>query len=58
MAVHDLTPQLRTRLSRLEKLVGAPAVEELVRGAQEELGRPGTWGTTFTLVQAWATTAG
>jgi hypothetical protein len=36
----------------LEPLVGEIALDDLLRQADAELGRPGTWGTTFTLVQA------
>lgn len=39
---------------RLEALAGAAALDELLRQAELELGREGVWGTTFTLVQAWA----
>ncbi len=37
---------------RLEPLIGRAALDDLLRQAEEELARPGTWGTTFTLVQA------
>ncbi|HEU5293549.1 MAG TPA: class I SAM-dependent methyltransferase [Burkholderiaceae bacterium] len=37
---------------RLEALVGKVGLDDLVRQAEVELSRPGTWGTTFTLVQA------
>jgi hypothetical protein len=43
---------------RLEKLVGAEALDALLREVEAELARPGTWGTTFTLVQAWAAVPG
>jgi SAM-dependent methyltransferase len=43
---------------RLEALVGASALAALVREAADELQRPGAWGTTFTLIQAFATLAG
>lgn len=39
---------------RLEALIGKANLDDLVRQAEVELGRPGTWGTTFTLVQAYA----
>jgi SAM-dependent methyltransferase len=39
---------------RLEALVQKSDLDDLVRQAELELGRPGTWGTTFTLVQAYA----
>lgn len=37
---------------RLETLIGSADLDRLVRRAEEELGRPGTWGTTFLLIQA------
>lgn len=37
---------------RLEALVGKIALDDLLRQAEEELSRPDTWGTTFTLIQA------
>jgi len=37
----------------LERLVGTAELENLVHQAALELDRPGTWGTTFTLVQAY-----
>jgi len=40
---------------RLATLAGDAALDALLRDAEAELARPGTWGTTFTLVQAWAT---
>jgi len=39
--------------SRLEDLVGTAALEELLRKAEDEINRPGAWGTTFTLVQTF-----
>lgn len=39
---------------RLEKLMKADALDSLLRQAQAEIERPGTWGTTFTLVQVFA----
>ncbi len=39
---------------RLEKLCGSSELDELVLQAEAELSREGTWGTTFTLIQAWA----
>jgi SAM-dependent methyltransferase len=39
---------------RLEALVPAAELDALMRQAETELARPGTWGTTFTLIQAWA----
>lgn len=38
---------------RLEALIGKASLDDLLLQAEEELGRPGTWGTTFTLVQAY-----
>jgi SAM-dependent methyltransferase len=40
--------------ARLEAIVGKTELESLVREAEQELDRPGTWGTTFTVVQAYA----
>jgi len=40
--------------ARLEALVGKMDLDALVQQAELELGRPGTWGTTFTLIQAYA----
>ncbi len=37
---------------RLEGLVGKQSLDELIAHAEEELARPGVWGTTFTLIQA------
>lgn len=39
---------------RLEALVGSEQLMALLRDAQAELERAGTWGTTFTLIQAYA----
>src|SRR5215467_9086405 len=39
---------------RLEGLVGKAELDDLVRRVEVELARPGTWGTTFTLIQAYA----
>lgn len=39
---------------RLEALIGKADLDDLVQQAEVELGRPGTWGTTFTLIQAYA----
>ncbi len=39
---------------RLEALIGKGGLDDLVRQAELELSRPGTWGTTFTLIQAYA----
>ena len=36
---------------RLETLVGASELDEVIGKAEDELKRPGTWGTTFTLIQ-------
>lgn len=42
---------------RLEALTKAEALDSLLRRAQEEIDRPGCWGTTFTLVQVFAKAA-
>jgi hypothetical protein len=39
---------------RLEALIGKADLDDLVRRAELELSRPSTWGTTFTLIQAYA----
>jgi SAM-dependent methyltransferase len=39
---------------RLLRLVSRTELEELRQRAEAELAQPGRWGTTFTLVQAWA----
>lgn len=39
---------------RLEKLHGSSELDELILKAEAELSREGTWGTTFTLIQACA----
>jgi SAM-dependent methyltransferase len=39
---------------RLEKLAPAAELDALLADTKAELARPGTWGTTFTLVQAYA----
>ena len=39
---------------RLEALIGKADLDDLVRQAELELSRPSTWGTTFTLIQAYA----
>jgi SAM-dependent methyltransferase len=43
---------------RLEALAGKVELDDLMRQAQGELQRPSTWGTTFTLLQAYATLPG
>jgi SAM-dependent methyltransferase len=40
---------------RLLRLVSRDELEELRRLAEAEISQPGRWGTTFTLIQAWAT---
>jgi SAM-dependent methyltransferase len=40
--------------SRLETLLGQQELDALLQRAESELSRPGTWGTTFTLVQTVA----
>jgi len=42
--------------SRLLELVNAGELDGLISDTEAELARPGTWGTTFTLIQAFATT--
>lgn len=37
---------------RLEPLIGKVGLDDLLLQAEDEMNRPGTWGTTFTLVQA------
>lgn len=61
VALADGHPYLRLPLQfatslrpRLESLVGANELERLMREAEVELTRPETWGTTFTLIQAYA----
>ena len=39
---------------RLETLIGKADLDDLVQQAKLELSRTGTWGTTFTLIQAYA----
>ena len=39
---------------RLERLIGRPTLDQLLEDAERELRRDEVWGTTFTLVQAWA----
>jgi SAM-dependent methyltransferase len=39
---------------RLLRLVARDELEELRRLAEAEIAQPGRWGTTFTLIQAWA----
>jgi SAM-dependent methyltransferase len=38
---------------RLERLVGESALERLLTRVDADLARPGVWGTTFTLIQAY-----
>jgi SAM-dependent methyltransferase len=40
---------------RLEKIVAAAELDALLKDVEGELAQPGTWGTTFTLIQAVAT---
>ena len=61
VALADGHPYLRLPLQfatslrpRLESLVGAHELERLMRDAEVELTRPETWGTTFTLIQAFS----
>jgi SAM-dependent methyltransferase len=39
---------------RLEQLLPAPELADLMAQCEQEIAQPGAWGTTFTLVQAWA----
>ena len=39
---------------RLETLIGKADLDDLVRQAERELSRAGSWGTRFTLIQAYA----
>ena len=39
---------------RLEAIVGTAELDPLIERVERELARPGTWGTTFTLIQAYA----
>jgi SAM-dependent methyltransferase len=61
IALEPAHPYLRLPLQfatalrpRLERLVGPDAFAGLLADVEVELARPGTWGTTFTLVQAAA----
>jgi SAM-dependent methyltransferase len=40
--------------SRLETLIGGTGLNELIEQVEHELSRRDTWGTTFTLIQAFA----
>ena len=40
---------------RLLRLISRDELDELRRLAEGELAQPGRWGTTFTLIQTWAT---
>ena len=40
---------------RLEKITTRQELDDLIARAEAEIARPGTWGTTFTLVQAFGT---
>jgi len=40
---------------RLERLLPPHELDKLIERAYEEVSRPGTWGTTFTLIQAFGT---
>ncbi len=51
----QLPVQFATALRpRLLTLMSEDELDGLLREASDQLGRPGTWGTTFTLVQTWA----
>jgi SAM-dependent methyltransferase len=39
---------------RLERLIGESALERLLARVEADVARPGVWGTTFTLIQAYA----
>lgn len=39
---------------RLEALMAPAELDDLLRRAEAELARDGSWGTSFTLIQAWA----
>ena len=41
--------------ARLDAVSSPSHVEALLKQAEAELARDGTWGTTFTLIQTWAT---
>ena len=41
--------------ARLDALSSAELVADLLERVEAELAREGTWGTTFTLIQTWAT---
>lgn len=43
---------------RLEAIIGQNALNSLLREVEAELERPGVWGTTFTLIQAYASVPG
>jgi hypothetical protein len=43
---------------RLEGIIGAGPLADLLSEAELELARPGVWGTTFTLIQAVAAVPG
>jgi SAM-dependent methyltransferase len=43
---------------RLESLIGSNGLDDLLGQAEQELDRPGTWGTTFLLIQTfWSETS-
>ncbi len=44
--------------AQLVTLAGAERVGTLLAACEHELSRPGTWGTSFTLVQAWGRVQG
>ena len=43
---------------RLQQLLPAAELDDVIRQAEAELARPGCWGTTFTLIQAFASVKG
>jgi hypothetical protein len=44
----------RSLRPHLENIVGAAQLDRIIADAEAELDRPGTWGTTFTLIQVYA----
>lgn len=44
--------------TRLETLTSSGHIDALLKEAEAQLSREGTWGTTFTLIQSWAVEPG
>jgi SAM-dependent methyltransferase len=44
--------------ARLEAVAGGDELKELLPKVETEMSRPGTWGTTFTVIQGWGRVAG